>query len=287
MGRPDAQSEINDIHHKRLDQVLAVWVQPDVRGGYSPDRPTKRSLSPERMRIRVRTLSQTFDLSCGYQSANFCTVAPSRRNLSVAAGMATYKLTGLLCLGGSQRRRFAMLKTCVAAVALCSGVVSASSVRRSWTGVWDQSGLPAPEGYRIFTERVTWDEAKANCQNGGGILATIHSRDANNFAYDLALNAGVTGGFWIGGKRVATGRGNDDWSWDSLGCDNDSCPSHLSFDALPNIDGDSNHDLWIRKEPNNFKNQEDCIRAGNPDSGLWNDAQCSQTNAYMCYFHRG
>jgi hypothetical protein len=147
--------------------------------------------------------------------------------------------------------------------------------------------MPALEGYRIYPTPVSRDVGKANCESAGGILATIHTREANSFLYDLAVNAGVTGGFWIGATRNPSGTGgNSDWSWDSLGCTNSECPTQLSFDSLPDIDNDGNHDLWLHNEPNNFKNRESCVRAGNADDGRWNDAQCSQKNAYMCYFHR-
>ena len=190
---------------------------------------------------------------------------------------------------------FDMIKTCVALVALC-GSCAAGPVRRSYNyePIAELIGWePDFGGYHLFTERVNWYTALNRCEAAGGWLATIHSFAANNFLLQMELDAGVTGGFWIGAHRVSHGSGNQDWAWASLGCQCDSCdqscPPSLRFSALPDADQDGNADMWIKNEPNDYLNREDCVRAGNTgnkDYGRWNDADCSDTRPYMCYIER-
>jgi hypothetical protein len=187
-----------------------------------------------------------------------------------------------------------MIKTCVALAALCGGA-AAGPVRR--TPVATIAGYdnwqPQLGGYHLFTERVNWDTAINRCETAGGWLATIHSIAVNNFLLQMERDAGVTGGYWIGAHRVSHNGGNGDWAWQSLGCACDTCdqncPTQLRFSALEDSDSDGNADIWIKNEPNDFMNRENCVRAGNTgskDYGRWNDADCSDTKPYMCYIER-
>ena len=135
-----------------------------------------------------------------------------------------------------------------------------------------------PAGFSIFHETKTYAEANIACQNIGGQLAELFSRESNEYLYQLAMDEGVDRGYWIGARRVDA-NSNDDtaFTWELA--------AEPFGQGLPNVDADENHDLWVRNEPNNYRGKEFCVRAGNED-GRWNDAKCSQRNAYACWVQR-
>lgn len=61
--------------------------------------------------------------------------------------------------------------------------------------------------YEVFEMNLTWDEAKAYCENFGGHLATITSEKEQNVVYDLLEN-GEYGAYWLG-ANVSNGK----WNW--------------------------------------------------------------------------
>lgn len=61
--------------------------------------------------------------------------------------------------------------------------------------------------YEVFEMNLTWDEAKAYCENLGGHLATITSEEEQNVVYDLLEN-GEYGAYWLG-ANVSNGK----WNW--------------------------------------------------------------------------
>jgi len=163
-----------------------------------------------------------------------------------------------------------------AAIAACIiGSAQAGPVRRDTPDVF--SG-PDPAGYSIFLNKLVRNDAEVACQNIGGRLAEVFSREANEYLYQMAMDEGADSGFWIGALRTDP-NSNDDSAFDW------SVATTPFGQGLPNVDGDGNHDLWVRNEPNNYRGKEFCVRAGNED-GRWNDAKCSQRNAYACWVQR-
>lgn len=52
----------------------------------------------------------------------------------------------------------------------------------------DRTGATAFAGhfYRVFDDRLTWDQAKERCQQLGGYLAVVTSKSENDFLWSLA-----------------------------------------------------------------------------------------------------
>ena len=169
--------------------------------------------------------------------------------------------------------------TTAAAIAACIiGSAQAGPVRRQLSSPWGASG-PAPAGYSVFPDQQTFADATTSCQNIGGRLAEIFSRESNEYLYQLAMDEGVDSGFWIGAQRTDPNSNDDSaFTW--------SAAVEQFGQGLPNVDADDNHDLWVRNEPNNYRGKEFCVKAGNED-GRWNDANCGQRNAFACWVERG
>ena len=63
--------------------------------------------------------------------------------------------------------------------------------------------------YKLFTEKCSWEQAKVVCEGMGGHLATITSKDEDEFCFNMFLRSGEKGG-WIGATD-ADSEGN--WKW--------------------------------------------------------------------------
>ncbi len=61
--------------------------------------------------------------------------------------------------------------------------------------------------YQLFTENLTWEQAKAHCESLGGHLATITSQAEQNFIASTLTNS--QGSYWLGGYADASGW----WHW--------------------------------------------------------------------------
>jgi hypothetical protein len=133
--------------------------------------------------------------------------------------------------------------------------------------------------YKFFDQRSTWEEASDFCFEAGGALAIIRDEITNANIWDEAQDRGF-GTYWIGGIRKMTGgaydKSNSDSAFQWGG-------SNLAFGA-----GISGGGMWMSKEPNNFKNKENCVRvgkSGRADLGAgWNDANCNEQNPFVCAF---
>jgi hypothetical protein len=102
--------------------------------------------------------------------------------------------------------------------------------------------------YKVFTDVVSWHEARDKCEAMGGYLACVGSADENTFLAKLKGNLSV----WLGGTDEAhEGR----WKW---------------------VDGAQfTYQNWYGPNPNNFGNGEDFLqfgRHGNRVDDGWNDA---------------
>lgn len=54
--------------------------------------------------------------------------------------------------------------------------------------------------YKLFDDGMTWDEAKAYCENLGGHLVTITDSEEQTFIESLLVN-GTKNSYWLGGFR--------------------------------------------------------------------------------------
>ena len=63
--------------------------------------------------------------------------------------------------------------------------------------------------YKAFDESMTWTEAKAYCENLGGHLVTILSKDENDFVSTLIENK-AKNLYWLGAYEK---NGENDWQW--------------------------------------------------------------------------
>ena len=135
--------------------------------------------------------------------------------------------------------------------------------------------------YKVYNTVVQFGSAVRNCEAAGGAIAHVHTRGQNDQVTAAAQAAGVTT-FWLAGMRIPGSADNSDasWAWTSDGVSADS--GNFNDFRLPDFDGDGSTDLWARKEPNNYRNEEDCVKSV-VGTG-WNDARCWSKAAYACWF---
>jgi len=133
--------------------------------------------------------------------------------------------------------------------------------------------------YKVYNQNVQFGSAIRNCASQGGSIAHVHTQGQNDELEAAAAEAGVST-FWLGGIRTCDGNTDDCWSWTADG-ENATSGGFNDF-RLPDYDNDGSSDLWAKKEPNNFRNEEDCVKFV---VGVgWNDARCWTKAAYACWF---
>ena len=106
--------------------------------------------------------------------------------------------------------------------------------------IWNGNG----HSYQRIENPVTWPEAKAYCESQGGYLATITSKEENDFIFSRL--GGSSYALWIGGTDAAR---EGTWAW----VNNEPW-------------GYSN---WDTGEPNNAEGNEDSLQM--VGTGKWND----------------
>ncbi len=56
--------------------------------------------------------------------------------------------------------------------------------------------------YEVYTENITWEEARERCKNMGGYLVRIDTPEENEIVSNLLISKGVEGVAYIGGTRT-------------------------------------------------------------------------------------
>lgn len=120
--------------------------------------------------------------------------------------------------------------------------------------------------YKVFNEGRDWDNAKIYCQNIGGHLATIGSKEEQEALEQLLKAKGTKNSYWIGGYEDFFGK----WVWvtgEKLGYTN-----------------------WVPWQPDNprIENKLMMYRLPNPNItsnlGQWNDLRANGTYPNEAFF---
>lgn len=111
--------------------------------------------------------------------------------------------------------------------------------------------------YFFSVQKATWAEAQKNCSGAGAHLVIVGDLDEQGF---LSRNTGGRG-YWLGLRAVRRGRKIQSYQW---------------------VDGvQLTFSYWNKGEPNDSRGIEDCIMM--LDTGLWNDAPCSnERDNWIC-----
>uniref|UniRef100_H2ZZU4 E-selectin n=1 Tax=Latimeria chalumnae TaxID=7897 RepID=H2ZZU4_LATCH len=116
--------------------------------------------------------------------------------------------------------------------------------------------------YHYSNFNMTWVEARNWCQTHFTDMVAIQNMEENTY-----LNENVPFNrryYWIGIRKI-----NSTWTW--IGTN-----KKLSKEAQN----------WAPKEPNNKKNNEDCVEIyikREKNTGKWNDERCGKEKAALCY----
>ncbi|XP_061170431.1 hepatic lectin-like [Saccostrea echinata] len=113
-------------------------------------------------------------------------------------------------------------------------------------------------------EKLTWSNARLQCERGGGYLVEIESMKENDWIINKLTPAQCTIHWilcviWIGATDQEV---DGQFIWDG------------SREKLNFIN-------WRSGEPNNYQQQEDCAVVNYP-SGEWCDFPCSDKHYYIC-----
>lgn len=130
--------------------------------------------------------------------------------------------------------------------------------------------------YALTTSTMSWSAAASAAAAVGGYLATINTRDENDWLYDEFSNyGGSSRDLWIGSKDNLT---EGIWYWyTGLTSTDGGVTDNISSGALwP--DGTAK---WYSGEPNDYGSGEDCnsLRGDSRYGKKWNDMSCT-TNFY-------
>ncbi|MGM4927015.1 T1SS-143 repeat domain-containing protein [Tardiphaga sp. 619_E2_N8_5] len=127
------------------------------------------------------------------------------------------------------------------------------------------SGWTAYNGhyYKVITDNLTWDDAKAAAAATGGYLATITSAGENSFVANLGWYAGVIG-VWLGGSDAAV---EGSWQW-GTGPEAGQAVTYTNWNP-----GEPSGGVWVFQGGNWSYAQEDSLIlwTQGPALGSWND----------------
>ncbi|XP_066541654.1 C-type lectin domain family 4 member F-like [Hoplias malabaricus] len=121
--------------------------------------------------------------------------------------------------------------------------------RQSWV-FFDTSA------YYISTDMKTWNESRDDCEDNGGDLVIINSKEEQEY---LTRKVGSKQP-WIG---LTDSESENQWKW-------------VDGSALTTA-------YWAEGEPNNWNGiEEDCVHMGFKENKTWNDLSCSSKRQWIC-----
>lgn len=111
--------------------------------------------------------------------------------------------------------------------------------------------------YKYFQDQLRgYSEAKAQCETFGASLATIHSKEENDYLWSLFSQSGHN--VWVGGNDETV---DGSWVWED----------GMAWGGFT---------LWDSVEPNGGSS-ENCLEIQRKN-GKWNDIPCTQLRYYIC-----
>lgn len=105
--------------------------------------------------------------------------------------------------------------------------------------------------YRVYNFGMNWNESKKFCENLGGHLVTITSKDEQDFIEKILSDNGNKKFYWIGGYKD---NNNHNWRWIT--------------------DEKFYFSNWHANEPNNIGGDENYLMISE-DNSTWNDVNYS------------
>uniref|UniRef100_A0A8C1KDA4 L-selectin n=1 Tax=Cyprinus carpio TaxID=7962 RepID=A0A8C1KDA4_CYPCA len=130
-----------------------------------------------------------------------------------------------------------------------------SAVLNLWRGTEGWS-------YHSSTKTMDWESARHWCRQHYTDMVAIQNKE--EISHLNSILPKVKGYYWIGIRKI-----NGSWTW--VGTN-----KTLTKEA----------ENWADKEPNNGKNNEDCVEIyikREKDEGKWNDESCLKMKTALCY----
>lgn len=126
---------------------------------------------------------------------------------------------------------------------------------------WERQGSSF---YFLGHGEVTWYQAKSHCENIGGYLPEIDSKEEHEFLKDRSNThfSKSSYGIWLGGSDESH---EGTWTW-----------VHSGRHIFPSIT------FWKEGEPNNSGGSENCLHMYKSVDYRWNDVSCTGTMAFIC-----
>ena len=125
--------------------------------------------------------------------------------------------------------------------------------------------------------------AQQVCESLNANLVSIHTREENNFVFEL-IGGSNKQPAWIGTVKDLSGRDVSPFDWLNV----DGTPFDI-YDAYPECtEGQGTVDqncVWFFGDPNNLENNEQCVQMGQRDAAVspavWNDADCDSKRGFV------
>ena len=115
--------------------------------------------------------------------------------------------------------------------------------------------------YKVFSTKMTWEQAKAYCDSVGGHLATVTSETENELCYALFEESGVSN-CYLGGEDLEI---DGDWNW---------------------VTGEAwEYNSCHEGEPTG-KEQNVLAYWDNYGNGFWDDIASGQSAVFMCEWEK-